>query len=711
MRIRHYLILFAVAFVLLALRRPDALTNPQFWAEDGVEFFYTQVAYGTWHALVQPHAGYLHLIPRLVAAGSSVFPARVVPLVYNLSAFSIAAWSCTIFSLPWCRPLLRSDSQRTLLCLLMATSFYADELIGTITNAQWFLFVPALLILILPAEKPERSPGRVTWVAAGLVFLIGLSAPLVAILLPVAVWTAKRRGRRAALVPAALILATFIQVGVALLGHSSERPGFSVNAMELVKGIGVTFIYRVVFSSVAGHRMAEAFSDRMGGFAAVVVLLVVVVGLVVTWWNCGSSHRWSFATSACLLFASLLLALSGRSVVKEFLSFSRLTQWRHERYFFAGACLFGYLVAICIERWCGTQRPAVSALVLLAVFGGGLRNNFHVPAFPDYAWAAYAPAIDQWSRAVRSGTAVAGFAVPIYPSPIEIHFPVYTPGQGREFSPLDSINVTAPARSIMLHGNPSKAGVFRNGFFWLLDVDGNGEFRQGPDMSFAFGGIAGDIPITGDWNGSGRTKVGVYRSSNGLFVLDYNGDGIFTETADKAFSLGVGIQPADIPVTGDWNGDGRTKVGLFRQGHLWLLDYNGDGTFENGVDRIYEFGGVPGDKPVVGDWTGSGTDKIGLVRRGDFWVLDANGNGKFDGIGDGRDFCFPFPSMLGDLPIVGDWNGDGRSKPGLFRFGVWVLDHNGNYRYDGVGKGQDVTFSFGGAAGDRPVVGKWGTVP
>jgi hypothetical protein len=39
------------------------------------------------------------------------------------------------------------------------------------------------------------------------------------------------------------------------------------------------------------------------------------------------------------------------------------------------------------------------------------------------------------------------------------------------------------------------------------------------------------------------------------------------------------------------------------------------------------------------------------------------------------------------------------------------LDHNGNYRYDGVGKGQDVTFAFGGAAGDRPVVGKWGTVP
>src|SRR5215472_2407952 len=104
----RYAILFALVFLLLVFRRPDALTNPQFWAEDGVQFFFSQITRGTWASLFRPYAGYLHLIPRLVAAGASPLPARVAPLLYNFSALLIATWSCTLFSLPWYRPLLRS---------------------------------------------------------------------------------------------------------------------------------------------------------------------------------------------------------------------------------------------------------------------------------------------------------------------------------------------------------------------------------------------------------------------------------------------------------------------------------------------------------------------------------------------------------------------------------------------------------------------------
>ena len=181
---------------------------------------------------------------------------------------------------------------------------------------------------------------------------------------------------------------------------------------------------------------------------------------------------------------------------------------------------------------------------------------------------------------------------------------------------------------------PTNVGIFRFGFFWLLDVDGNQAFNMPPDQAFPFGGIAGDIPITGDWNGDGHTKVGIYRPGNGLFILDSNGNGVF-DSGDAVYNLGVGTQPADLPVVGDWNGDGRTKVGLFRQGFFWILDYNGDGVFEQGTDKTYAFGGVAGDVPVVGDWTGTGTSKIGLVRYGYFWILDANGNGTFDGTSPG----------------------------------------------------------------------------
>src|SRR5271157_741178 len=77
---------------------------------------------------------------------------------------------------------------------------------------------------------------------------------------------------------------------------------------------------------------------------------------------------------------------------------------------------------------------------------------------------------------------------------------------------------------------PSKVGVFRSGFLWLLDANGNEVFDgtgPGLDLVEAFGGIAGDIPITGDWSGTGTTKIGIYRASNGLFLLDYNDNGTF----------------------------------------------------------------------------------------------------------------------------------------------------------------------------------------
>jgi subtilase family serine protease len=271
-------------------------------------------------------------------------------------------------------------------------------------------------------------------------------------------------------------------------------------------------------------------------------------------------------------------------------------------------------------------------------------------------------------------------------------------------SPSTTITMSAPesvtANFTLPGAHRFNAGIFRSGFFWLLDVDGNMQFDSPPDLAFPFGGIAGDIPITGDWNGNGHTKVGIYRPGNGLFILDTNGDGVF-DAGDAVFNFGAGIDPTDIPVVGDWNGSGTSKVGLFRQGFFWILDYNGDHVFEQGTDKTYAFGGVAGDLPVVGDWTGSGTSKIGIFRLGFYWLLDANGNGTFDA----GDYAFPFGGISKDVPVVGDWTGSGVSKVGVFREGFfWVLDGNnpGDATHS-VGS----AFAFGGITNDKPVTGKW----
>ena len=85
----------------------------------------------------------------------------------------------------------------------------------------------------------------------------------------------------------------------------------------------------------------------------------------------------------------------------------------------------------------------------------------------------------------------------------------------------------SPVWSFKTASSLSKVGIFRQGFFWLLDTDGNRQWDGPPDQAFAYGGIAGDIPITGDWTGDGHTKAGIYRPKNGDFLLDTNGDDVF----------------------------------------------------------------------------------------------------------------------------------------------------------------------------------------
>ncbi len=262
--------------------------------------------------------------------------------------------------------------------------------------------------------------------------------------------------------------------------------------------------------------------------------------------------------------------------------------------------------------------------------------------------------------------------------------------------------VTVAGQTITLSEPPpaSNAGIFRQGFLWVLDVDGNERQNIPPDLVYAFGGIPGDIPITGDWNGDGHTKIGIYRSSNGLWILDTNGDGVI-DSGDAVFNLHIGTSPGDIPVVGDWNGDGRSKVGYFRQGFLWILDTNGNHTYDQS-DQVYAFGGIAGDLPVVGDWTGTGTSKIGIFRQGFLWILDANGNGSIDP----TDPIFPYGGIPGDVPVVGDWTGTGTSKVGIFRQGfLWALDANGNHQIDT--SNIDYIFGYGGLPGDVPVVGRW----
>jgi outer membrane protein assembly factor BamB len=252
---------------------------------------------------------------------------------------------------------------------------------------------------------------------------------------------------------------------------------------------------------------------------------------------------------------------------------------------------------------------------------------------------------------------------------------------------------------------PAKIGVFTNGY-WYLDSNMSWAWDGTPtDTLGIFGvGLTGAIPVVGDWNGDGTTKIGVFM--NGTWYLDVNRNWQWDgQPPDKMASFGAGLLNA-VPVVGDWNGDGTTKIGIYSNG-VWYLDMNGNGQWdgEAGGDKIYNFGvGLVGAVPVVGDWNGNGNTKIGVYQNG-YWYLDVNGNGQWDGQPTDQLGVFGV-GLTNAVPVVGDWNADGIDEIGIYQQGLWYLDKNRSWQWEGEPTDQYGVFGIG-LTGAVPVPGKW----
>ena len=106
---------------------------------------------------------------------------------------------------------------------------------------------------------------------------------------------------------------------------------------------------------------------------------------------------------------------------------------------------------------------------------------------------------------------------------------------------------------------PTEVGIFNQGT-WTLDINDNHNLDS-TDTTFVYG-LPTDTPVTGDWTASGHTAVGVFRNVNGVgqWILDINNNHVY-DAGDRVFFYGLGT---DTPVTGDWSGNGSSKVGVFR---------------------------------------------------------------------------------------------------------------------------------------------------
>jgi len=127
-------------------------------------------------------------------------------------------------------------------------------------------------------------------------------------------------------------------------------------------------------------------------------------------------------------------------------------------------------------------------------------------------------------------------------------------------------------------------------------------------------GSAGDIPMTGDFDGDGKADLATFARSSATWV-------IYRSTqSGSAFQFGT--PGSSLPIAGNFDGPGSTQYGVFDivngQGQ-WSL------TTAGGSLRKYTFG-MTGDVPLTGDFDGVGRDQLALYRpsTGQFFVFTPN---------------------------------------------------------------------------------------
>jgi hypothetical protein len=240
---------------------------------------------------------------------------------------------------------------------------------------------------------------------------------------------------------------------------------------------------------------------------------------------------------------------------------------------------------------------------------------------------------------------------------------------------------------------PDTIGLYKNGTFYLRNSNTSGP----ADITVNYGGDPSDLPVAGDWNGDGVDTIGIYRSNSGVYSLS---DSNTTPTTNYSLVFG---DPGDTPFAGRWTASmTHDGVGVYRNSNGILYQKE---ALTTGFSDYFAIFGNPGDKGFAGDWNSDGLDSIGVYRSSTAtWYLTNNSTPSGITFSD-----VSYGWNIGtNLPLAGDWDGNLVSTGGEYDPATSVfLLNNAN------GAPTAVIYAVFGSGDGLPIAGKWvaGSVP
>jgi len=275
-------------------------------------------------------------------------------------------------------------------------------------------------------------------------------------------------------------------------------------------------------------------------------------------------------------------------------------------------------------------------------------------------------------------------------------------------------------------GNHDVNGLEKNYSFYNTYI-GTGKGNWNAEINdFLFIGIGYSRDALNDSEVDGYTAL-IESSSHRIPIIathDYFGGVTYPSPLSPlgtSIKTGLYLRDPTIIMCGHMHGnilhscsaDGKTLIedmtdyqdyGNFSAGKLYTIDRNAERVFRIAVRDIFLFPSQSTGPEIIVyparpcNISGS---KIAIFRDG-LWVIDYNGNFQWDGLDVDR--AGRLGVTAGSIPVTGDWNSDGVSELGIFRSGLWEIDYNGNFGWDNSAIDRTARL---GQAGDIPVIGDW----
>lgn len=410
--------LMAGLAVLSLARQAGIPALDSVWAEDGPVFLVPAARDGVWAALTTSYAGYLHLLPRLLAEVAAQVPLRWTAVVLSLVAAVVTGASGALVEAASAGHVRSRAVRVTLASLVVLHPVMASETLNSIALSQWPLAFAAFWVALW---RPRSRAGRA--VAAVTLAVAALSAPLALVAAPLLLVRLTVVPGRDRVVPAVGLAAAAVQA-VAILVLPDTGQGAAAGPGNAL----VAYAQRVVATGVLGYAGTEALWPRLGGVVVGLVVLAVVGVLVLGLVRGAPSARLAVLVLAGGSLVTFLGAVAVRDVTTVMLWDGETAVRSGARFAVVPILLLASALAVVVDAELRRGRrvlPGVAAGLVLAL------------ALMDFRMVNGRTTGRTWSAELAD--AEAACAAPGAPAVVDVRLPPAHVGDWRVPLPCDGV--------------------------------------------------------------------------------------------------------------------------------------------------------------------------------------------------------------------------------------------------------------------------------